>query len=446
MKRIEHNAIRALLPLLMAVGLLAGQSAQALEPDELDASFQLKVRMQASPANSDGAGGVLGNRYNGSVLGVDTLPNFSGYFYFPGLVNTAFAAYPQWTWQYTMIGGTPIGTRSDSDSQDGQVTRIRAPIVPVILDLRNFDGTPRYYTRADGVQVRMILDPRQYLPKLLASPVFANSVYSSSSRRTQFTDAVQKAEFYGTAGPGWHTLLQPVVAAARTMVLIRGTYSFNVNPTTGQLRYVLVNSGVFGSLLFPPTADDTSTLIGGAEHAGDMKTTDLTTFFFGDTYLFDAGTGDCCVLGYHSYDVEPGDASNGWRERHYVMDYASWISPGLFGGGFSDITAVSHELAEAFNDPFVNNATPIWFAPNGLCQDNLETGDVVEGLANATYPITMNGFTYHPQNEALLQWFAGVTPSSALGGAYSYPDTTLLTESAVSQGPGCSGPANVAKR
>jgi hypothetical protein len=94
----------------------------------------------------------------------------------------------------------------------------------------------------------------------------------------------------------------------------------------------------------------------------------------------------------------------------------------------------------------VNNATPIWVGPNGLCQNNLETGDVVEGLPNATFPMTIGGFTYHPQNEALLQWFAGVTPSSALGGAYSYPDTSVLTSPAVSLYSDCATPFNLARK
>ena len=84
-----------------------------------------------------------------------------------------------------------------------------------------------------------------------------------------------------------------------------------------------------------------------------------------------------------------------------------------------DITALSHEIAETFNDPFVtsdgiHNVMPWWLAPNGLCENNLETGDVIEGLANAMFPITMNGLTYHPQNEALRPWFAWEFPSSAL--------------------------------
>ena len=49
----------------------------------------------------------------------------------------------------------------------------------------------------------------------------------------------------------------------------------------------------------------------------------------------------------------------------------------------------------------------------------------------------MKDFTYHPQNVALLPWFAGVKKSGAIGGAFSYPDTTLLTTAAAPQPAGC---------
>ena len=88
--------------------------------------------------------------------------------------------------------------------------------------------------------------------------------------------------------------------------------------------------------------------------------------------------------------------------------------------------ALSHEMSETFNDPFVNNATPWWLSPSGQCQNNLEDGDVIEGLPNPTFPIKLNGVTRHPQTEALLPWFAGVTPSKAIHGVYS-PDITALT-------------------
>jgi hypothetical protein len=51
-------------------------------------------------------------------------------------------------------------------------------------------------------------------------------------------------------------------------------------------------------------------------------------------------------------------------------------------------------MSETFNDPFVNNATPWWLSPlqlGGLCQNNLEVGDVIEVLTNSVFPINLNG-------------------------------------------------------
>src|SRR5260370_31487480 len=97
---------------------------------------------------------------------------------------------------------------------------------------------------------------------------------------------------------------------------------------------------------------------------------------------------------------EPGDASNNFREKRYVMNYSSWISPGLFAPGFEDITALSHEVTESLNDPFVGSdgvhgITPWWLSQNGNCQNDLEVGDVIEGLPDATIAIRTKGRTYH---------------------------------------------------
>ncbi len=418
-------------------------SAAAVDDDRLPTEYQLKVLRHPLGGSDAAGGGVVGRTANGSVLGVDSIPNFSSYFYYPGLVPTSSGGFPQFTWPYTMVGRPPIGPAASDHT-----TTINAPIVPVTIDLRNFDGSPRYCTNPDGSQVRMVLDGSKYLSAVLASPIFQNARYGSSDRPTQYTDAVHRAQFFKHADDDWHTLLRPAAKTPRTMVLIRGTYRFAADANCN-LVYVLVNADAFGSLLFPPTADDTSTVIGAAENAGDVSTRDISTFLFNNTYLYipDAAgnPAECCILGYHSYDLEPGDASNGWRERRYVMNYSSWISPGLFGDSFTDITALSHELSETFSDPFVNNATPIWVGPNGLCQNNLEDGDVIEGIPNATFPLTLNGFTWHPQNEALLSWFAGESPSSAYKHAYSYPDMTVLTSPAISYNLDCATPFTLAK-
>jgi len=272
----------------------------------------------------------------------------------------------------------------------------------------------------------------------------------------QVTDGMMRSQFFFRAGDGdgdrddqgYHTILDPHVKTGRTIQLPFGTYRFAPKADGSCCQFVLADINVFANLLFPPTADDTTTVMGAAEHAGDMKPADITTLLFRDVFLFDGVPSNCCVLGFHSVDVEPGTRQNGNRERDFVMAYASYISDGLFGGGFEDVTALSHEVAELAADPFINNATPWWlsvdpFTGAALCQNNLETGDVIEVLsANPVAQIPMHNRTYHPQNEALLQWFAFESPSSAHLGAWSFPDeTTIQSLSPGPLAPGCV-PAN----
>jgi hypothetical protein len=410
------------------------QASKGMADDQVPISFARTLNPHTFHAKStaDG-GGVLGNRSNGSLLGIDSLSNWSSYFYYPGVDSNGF---PQFTWQYTMVGHAPFSSCGEDD-QNGETTTIDAPVVAVNLDLRNFDGSKRFVGGH-----RLFSDGTRFVSPVLSSPVFSKTFYDSSESPTQFTDAIQRAEFFHQADEEWHTLLRPRVGTPRTMVLIRGTYRFALNPDGSCCFFVLVDILTFENALFPATASDTTTPIGAAENAGDIRTRDMSTFLFPNAFLyFNGDPTQCCVIGFHTYDLEPGGADNGFRERRYVVNYSSWISPGIFSDPtFGDITALSHEMAETFNDPFVNNATPWWLAPNGLCQNNLETGDVIEGLPNAQFPVVLNGSTWHPQNEALVQWFVGVTPSSAISGAYSYPDTNVLTSANVSQNFACTPP------
>jgi len=434
--------LRAVLAaLLLAVpASLQAQAPPAMESDQLPATSMLDADPHTlnSRLAADGSG-VLGKSANGSVLGVDSLQNFSSYFYRPGVDNFGNL---QFTWPYTMVGRSPFRGGEDRE-EDNQTTRIGAPIVAVSLDLRTATGAPRFTPTGSP----LISRATQFVTPTLKSPVFSNAVFDSSERPTQYTDAVQRAEFFHTASEDWHTLLTPRVRTTRTMVLKQAPdgkppiYQFSLNPDGTCCRFVLIDINAFVNAFFPATATDTTTPIGAAENAGDITTRDMSTFLFNNAFLFFGTTANCCVIGFHTYDLEPGSAANGWREKRYVLNYSSWVSPGIFrDNSFFDITALSHELSETFNDPFVNNATPWWLAPNGLCQNNLEDGDVIENLPNAQFPMTLNGFTYHPQNEALLQWFAGQTPSSAIHHAYSYPNTAVLTSAATSQNLNCKPP------
>lgn len=106
------------------------------------------------------------------------------------------------------------------------------------------------------------------------------------------------------------------------------------------------------------------------------------------------------------------------------------------------MSALSHELEEAIDDPFigsdgVHNLTPWWLDSRGVCQNKNEVADAVQSLPGALLSVTTVGMTYHPQNVALSQWFQTGIASDAIDGAFSYPDQTLLTSPTPLRNPLC---------
>lgn len=414
--------------MLLVVSVISAGSAFAQNRDQLAptlSSAHHGFTVFAPRGHRNDASPLLGSSTSPSA-GIDSIKSFNGEFHAPGIGPSGI---PQRKWLYTMAGGRP---------ELGGTTAFDAPIVPVSLDLLDYDGSVRI---VNGHRLHYSVEP--FVNAVLNSPVFQRADYSSSEVPTQFSDAVQRAEFNNVMRFDWHTLLKPSLKPARTLSIPRGAYYFALNSDGSCCAFVLADIDVFSNRLFPATANDTSAPIGAAENAGDITTRSVATFLFPNTFLYlNHNPNHCCVLGFHTYDFEPGDSSNGFREKRYVLNYSSWITPGLFNSGFGDVTALSHELTETLNDPFVgsdgiHNITPWWLSQNGNCQNDLEVGDVIEGLPESTVPIKTGGRTYHPQNEALLQWFEFQTPSTALGGAYSYPNQSVLTSLSPSVGVNC---------
>ena len=358
--------------------------------------------------------------------GFDSLVNFTGGFQVAGLDTDGS---PRREWFFTMAGRKP---------EAGGSTYFNAPIIPVSLDLLDYDRRVRV---VEGHPLHYSVRP--FVEMAFNSPVFQNAEYTSSDTLTQFADAVQRASFYNQMRQDWHTLLRPSLKAERSMSIPRGGYYFALNPNGSCCAFVLVDSGIFSELLFSPRQRDAASIVGAAERSKEITPADISTFLFPNTYLYlDGNPNHCCVLGFHTYDSAPGNAANHFLEKRYVFNYSSWISPGLFAPGFEDVTALSHEITESLNDPFVGSdgvhgITPWWLSLNGNCQNDMEVGDVIEGLPDATVAITINGRTYHPQNEALVPWLEFQSPSSALGAAYSYPNQNVLTALSPPQNANC---------
>ncbi len=418
-RSISFLLIRSLLYFVIFLGFsLPILAQQTLEPDQLPSGTApgahggyARVAPHIHPGSANASSLILA-----PATTLESVPTFRGGYFAHGF--NAFNA-SQIAWHYQMIGTEP---------EIAVTTSISAPIIPVSLDLRNVDGSPRFVNGH-----RLFSDATRYVKEVLASPLFANAYYSSSQRATQFVDAVQRAEFYNrAANRPWHTMLKPLVKTARVMVLRAGSYQFSLNKDGTCCAYVLVDFNTFYGKLLPSSSTDRKSPVGAAELSGDIHTGDISTFLFPNTFLFSDPNVNFFFVGFHTFDERPASVSNGYHKERFVLNFSSWVTPFIFfGDNFEDITAISHEIAETVNDPFVaadgvHGITPWWMAPNGNCQDLLETGDVVEDLPNATFPMRMNGVTYHPQNEALLPWFERQKPSRAIHGAYSYPDERLL--------------------
>ena len=153
-----------------------------------------------------------------------------------------------------------------------------------------------------------------------------------------------------------------------------------------------------------------------------------------NTMLYIGNPNNCCIIGYHG--AKSALNGNGTQAVQTYI-FSSFITPRTFGGwaagqdpvqgaGLGDIHAVSHEVSEWYDDPFVNNYVQPWqddeFAPQYGCTSILETGDPVVGI---WFPLDGNpqpgaNGKWHPEDEVHFSFFARETPSRAYGGHYTY--------------------------
>jgi hypothetical protein len=367
---------------LVLSGLASGQSkGQTRNPIQVDPGYleSLGAKLNFARTNKmtpDGKAAVAQQR-------IRSVPNWSGAFTFQGTV-----------FPFTMVGRDPT---------KGGTADVETSLIPISFFFDEF---------VDQNGNNIVIDVNPIMPTFLNSPNFEEASYTSGF--TQFGDAVQRAEFFNIKEENWRTLIEKprMLTPVQVEVPVGSSLVFE---TRGGVIFALIDFGFFISQL--------NTIV----QLEPLQVNALAIALTRNALFFDVNPKNCCTLGFHTA-FETAVQGN----IHLVQTFAhaSWVDQGIFRNpAIADALTISHEVSEWMNDPFVNNLVPPWeFPDNSGCQNNLETGDPVEVLPNPAFPVTINGFTYHPQTEALLPWFSRQTPNTlSLGGAFSYPDTTALT-------------------
>jgi hypothetical protein len=331
------------------------------------------------------------------------------------------------TYGYNMVGADP-----NSCSGSACDVTVETDVVPlnVVVGGLEFDGTD-------------VVGPT------LASPQFATNDYGSTTAATnntfsrgpggalsqgdagnqlQLQDATMRAQFNKTGGSQYHLRLHPTVRDPITIVVPdnKGT---------------LLQSGrgvIFASVNIQWWA----TRIQNLENSlGYVDPTHLPLFLTNKVLLhFGQDPLNCCVIGFHGAGPVPSGSENAYGPGHgdgnqpvQTFAWASWITPGIYarpnGGAnwaLQDIHAISHEIAEWGDDPFINNFVQPWLTPTAPqygCTNSLETGDPVVNIGFAmgtnTYEQGPNpngtqsadGY-YHPEDEVFLPWFMRTAPNT----------------------------------
>lgn len=326
------------------------------------------------------------------------------------------------TYGYNMVGANPNTCSGAACS-----VTIQADITPIIV---NIDGLT--YSGSD------VVGP------VLASPQFALNDYGSTTAATagaandpegpggllsqndsgnllQLEDATMRAQFNHTGSSGYHLKLHPNVLPAVTI---------NVPQNQG----TLLESGR-GVIFADVNISWWSSQIDNLESKADA--THLPIFLTNNVLLYEGhNVLNCCVIGYHGTRAAGNGAGSTNSNGNAVVQtfaWASWVQPGLYSrpnGGtdwaLQDIQALSHEISEWADDPFVNNTVEPWLTPTAPqygCSALLETGDPVVAIGFAigtnTYEQGPNpngtqsadGY-YHPEDEVFLPWYMRLAPNN----------------------------------
>ena len=299
------------------------------------------------------------------------------------------------SYTYTMVGQNPAKQVTNAS------TTVNAELIPLIMKFSS--GNTWDPTQADSC------DPSATpLARVQASPLVVGHAWTwggTAIGSGQVTDAFQRAEFWKYAQPAGINPTYGVTLNVSTLpavtVNVPDAYAATASSGCGNNLLGATDINWLNSYL-------QTTVLPSLSSKGVGPTT-LPIFVLHNFVEYIKTTSNCCVLGYHS--------AHSTTSGIQTYSVGMYDNSGYFAGS-SDISALSHELAEWQNDPYGKNPTPSWGHIGQVpgCQKNLEVGDPLSGTL---FTDTVGGFTYHPQELAFFSWFYHQGTSLGVNGWYS---------------------------
>jgi hypothetical protein len=324
---------------------------------------------------------------------------------------------------YNMVGVDP---------STGGSAVIEADITPLVVNIGGLTFSGNNVLPATLASPQFALNSYGKTPAATAAGSFpsapalirgAGGVLSQGDARNQLQleDATMRAQFNQTGSSNFHLVLHPNVLP---------TVTIDVPSNQG----VLVQSSrgvIFADISINWWAAQIQNLETSADPTHlPIYLTDNVLLHIGSNVL------NCCVIGFHgtrASGLGGGSNNSNGNAKVQTFAWASWVQPGLYArpnGGtdwaLQDIHALTHEISEWADDPFVNNTVEPWVTPTAPqygCTGVLETGDpvVAIGFAKGTNKFeqgpnpdgsqSADGY-YHPEDEAFLPWFMRTSPNT----------------------------------
>jgi hypothetical protein len=371
----------------------------------------------------------------------DGKPKSEGKPEFRSLVNwwKTTSAFPSWSFTYT----DPVDSNSypmtmiGNDPKSGRPSLVKTVIIPLKMNFvaGGQDVSELLDQGYDGFQpvaLNHTFDGNRRVRDVLRSPIFSPYRYPADmgGDLTQYGDAFMRAQF-NQLKTNYHVLMVPTVLPTQTVDVPaadglayqrpvgawRTAHGMPTDTLTG-----VADFGWFANYLI-----DTMTRL-------NLGPNVMPIFLTDNVMLYDGSYLNCCTIGFHGTPgAAAADAAHAsLPAAQQTLMFAAWTTPGTYSRfmtdysgtrtapdptrGMADIHALSHEVAEALDDPYVNNSVVPWLTPTAPqygCTAQLETGDPVVGV---WFPLDGNnsgntdGYNYygqyHPEENVFGQWYA----------------------------------------